>query len=235
MRWIEQFSLFLFDFDGLLVDSERLHFRAYVEMCGREGFLLPWTFSEFCTLAHYSATKLRDALYAELPDLSRAAPDWSVLYAKKREIYQTLIEQGDIALLPGVENLLATLQAKEYPRAVATNSTKSQVQTIRQNHPILDSIPLWITREDYAHPKPHPDAYLTAIEKMAGGSISKSKMVGFEDSLRGVMALQGAAVPPILICPSFHPQLSEHSLKGVPHFDSFEEISDEFIYPHRVP
>src|SRR3990172_6839619 len=48
MHWIYQFQLFLFDFDGLLVNTEDLHFAAYQKMCCDRGFELKWDFERFC-------------------------------------------------------------------------------------------------------------------------------------------------------------------------------------------
>jgi len=223
MKWIENFSLFLFDFDGLLVNSEHLHFTAYLEMCRRRGYVLSWDFYKFCLVAHYSSTGLRDTIYKEIPELKSREPEWTVLYAEKKQIYQELIEKGNLDLLPGVEKLLLALQNAEIRRAVATNSTKAQVEAIKKQLPMLNSIPLWITREDYQNPKPQPDAYLEAIKRL---SQPGDKVIGFEDSLRGIEALKRAKVPPVLICPDLHPQLEEPELKDVPRFSSFEEIPE---------
>lgn len=224
MKWTQHYSAILFDFDGLLVNSEHLHFAAYLEMCKRRGFTLSWDFYKFCLVAHYSSTGLRDTMYQELPDLKSNEPEWSVLYAEKKQIYQELIERGNLELLPGVEKLLAVLQEQKIPRAVATNSTKQQVDAFKKHLPMLSSIPLWVTREDYKNPKPQPDAYLEAIQRL--NLKSSDKFVGFEDSLRGIEALKKANVTPVLICPEFHPQRGEPSLKDIPHFESFEEIPE---------
>ncbi len=223
MDWVKQFSLFLFDFDGLLVNSEDLHFAAYVEMCQRRGYALGWDFYRFCLAAHYSSTGLRDAIYLEFPELQAKEPDWTILYAEKKAIYQELIEKGELELLPGVAALLTELKQQRIARCVATNSTRLQVEAFKKRLPLLESIELWITREDYAKGKPEPDAYLTALNRFERDLLP----IGFEDSLRGVEALKNAGVQPILICPDIHPQMDDPRLQGVPHFSSFEAIPEK--------
>src|SRR5689334_9300073 len=129
MCWLASFSLFVFDFDGLLVNTEDLHFAAYIEMCRKRGYDLAWDFKRFCKAAHYSSTGLREGIYKDFPDLKAAEPDWAVLYAEKKAIYQDFIEQGKVELLPGVASLLTSLESQGIARCVATNSTRSQVET----------------------------------------------------------------------------------------------------------
>ena len=47
MQWIHDFQLFLFDFDGLLVDTEHLHYQAYVNMLSKHGYKLELNFGNF--------------------------------------------------------------------------------------------------------------------------------------------------------------------------------------------
>lgn len=223
MKWIHKFTLFLFDFDGLLVNTEELHFLAYVEMCKKRGYSLKWSLPRFFEAAHFKSTGLKEAIYAEFPKLYAEEPNWEVLYAEKKNIYQTLLHAGKINLMPGVEALLEALEKNSLRRCVVTNSLYEQVEEIKKHQPVLQTIPLWITREDYKEAKPSPDGYKTAIAKLGKPG---DKVVGFEDSTRGLQALLGAKVTQaILICPSEHPQMLSALPKGVLHFASMEDVT----------
>lgn len=221
MKWLQQFDLVLLDFDGLLVNTEELHFEAYRLLLSEQGHELNWSFDQFCSIAHGSATGLRETIYKQFPDLQTKGPSWDALYARKKQLYVDLIKPDKIALLPGVDALLKELSTRGVKRCVATNSTKEQIERIKSILPLLRTIPVWITREQYNEPKPAPDAYLRAMELLADPG---DRLVGFEDSFRGIQALKTASVFPVLICPSSHPQLQGDGLKGVPHFTSFKEI-----------
>ncbi len=223
IEWIRSFELFLFDFDGLLVNTEELHFAAYIEMCRARGYVLSWDFYRFCLAAHFESTGMRDAIYEELPSLKEEEPRWEVLHAEKKRIYLNLLRKGSLHLLPGVERLLKALEAEGIRRCVATHSPREQIEEIKAAIPALQTIPVWITREDYINPKPAPDAYLTALARLQQPG---DRVIGFEDSIRGAKALIGAHVQPVLICPAYHPQLSHDLLQKVPQFTSFEEIPD---------
>lgn len=226
MTWIERFDLFLFDFDGLLVNTEELHFEAYLQMCHLRGFDLNWGLAQFFTAAHFNATGLKDAIYSTFPRLLEQEPCWEVLYAEKKKIYQELLEKGHLEFLPGVAKLLQALVDSGKKRCVVTNSAKVQIEVIRDRLPLLKTIPVWFTRETYREPKPHPDGYLKAIVELGEAG---DRLVGFEDSVRGLKALEGAKVPTrMLICSPDHPQMQERACSGSFYFPSFEAIPVDF-------
>lgn len=220
MDWIYKFDLFLFDFDGLLVNTEHLHYQAYINMLSQRGCQIDWDFSKFCSLAHLNSDALKQQIYAEFPFLE---PDWKILYEEKKQIYFDLIHSGKIELMEGVSSLLKALQEASIRSCVVTNSLFEQIQAIRSQHPILKTIPHWITREDYERPKPHPDGYLRAIELYGKAG---DRIIGFEDSIRGLQALRQTPATAVLICPSHHPLLEMVLEEGVLHFESLSEIVD---------
>lgn len=219
MKWVEDFDLFLFDFDGLLVDTESLHYRAYIEVLAGRGFMLDWSFIQFCALAHLSATALREAFYAKWPDLD---PDWEGIYADKKRSYLRLVQQGEVKLMGGVENLLLCLNEKKIRRCVVTHSPQEQIDLICSGLPLLNTIPHWVTRHQYKEPKPHPECYRRAIELYGREG---DRIIGFEDSIRGWQALKQTEARPVLICPPDHPLLSEALDRGAEHVMSFDLLS----------
>lgn len=187
MDWIQNFDFFLFDFDGLLVDTEKLHYEAYQLLCRKHRITLDWSFEHFCSVGHISASALRETLYLEFPSLYAEEPDWDVLYTEKKEIYLQLLEYKPVDLMPGAKELLEALEKANKRRVVVTHSPREQVDLIKKQQPLLGTIPYWVTRENYTHPKPSPDAYLTAI-RLYG--LPGDQMIGFEDSARGLSSLK---------------------------------------------
>jgi HAD superfamily hydrolase (TIGR01509 family) len=221
MHWIHNYQLFLFDFDGLLVNTEEIHYLAYKQMCAARGIDLQWSFHRYCQAAHYDAHALREQLYAEFPILKQQEPNWSVLYAEKKAALQKLVKEGSVDLMPGVQEFLSLLEKHAIPRCVVTHSPDSLVQLIRKKHPVLNTIPLWITREHYSQPKPHSECYLYAIASFAK---PQDRIIGFEDTPRGIHALMGTRAEPVLICQADYPEISEFLTQGVRHYSSFRDI-----------
>src|SRR3990167_4399858 len=146
MEWIHRFQLFLFDFDGLLVNTEHLHYRAYLHLLERHGYRVEWTFSRFCEWAHFSAEGLKEQIYRDCPGIES---NWERLYAEKKQIYSQWLQSGQVDLMPGVYELLNSLDKAGICRCIVTHSPLRQVESVALQHRILRTIPHWITREDY--------------------------------------------------------------------------------------
>ena len=188
MKWIHDFQLYLFDFDGLLVDTEILHYKAYTTTLAKYKIDFPLTLDRFYQLAHASATALRDAIGRKV--------GWEEFYRDKKKCYQELLDNEAVALMPGAERLLTALASADLRRCIVTNSTRPNLERAARLQPILKSLS-WITREDYREPKPHPECYQLAI---ALHGQPGDRIIGFEDSLRGFEALSEASVQvPVLV------------------------------------
>jgi len=221
MKWIDNFDLFLFDFDGLLVDTESLHLEAYRQLCQNHGFTLDWTLDKFFDTAHMSSEGIRLELQRLFPKMTQETA-WDILYSEKKKIYESLLQKGSLSLMPGVRPLLEALAQLEKKRCVVTNSTLTQTESIKRQIPLLQTIPHWFTRESYVNPKPAPDGYLKALEMLKAPG---DRVIGFEDSMRGYESLKAAGVQTaVLICPASHPQLTQR--KPGTWVASFEQLSE---------
>lgn len=222
MEWIRNFQLFLFDFDGLLVNTEELHFRAYKKMCQDRGFYLDWSFEKYCLLAHYDTETLRNAIMDSIPELRNQESDWNVLYPEKMRAYLELMGTADVQMMEGASHLLQKIHESNIPSCVVTHSHLSQVHPLKEMLPALKLIPNWITRNDYLNPKPSPDCYQTAIRYFAkDGDV----VVGFEDSPRGVSALMGVDVLPVMVTKVNYPEIPKLMDSGVNYYQSFSNIN----------
>lgn len=217
MMNLQDYQLYLFDFDGLLVDTEQLHYSAYMEMSRRHGCPLDWDFSRFCLEAHAQAMGFFDGLVKEYPDALEKGPSKQELYEEKKRIYVELLQNSSLQLMDGAETFLTALEKHQIKKAVVTNSPKAQIELIKKALPVLQKIPVWITREQYKDPKPSPEGYLKAISQLAEPG---DRIIGFEDTLKGLQALLAADVDSVLICPSDHKHVEEGKRLGARHFES---------------
>jgi HAD superfamily hydrolase (TIGR01509 family) len=221
MRWIERFDLFLFDFDGILVDTEPLHYAAFAQLLARRNIDWDWDFEGFCRESHGQKDGIKHALYKKFPILLEREPHFEVLAEEKRVLYTQLLQEQRVPLMPGVKALLSRLQAENRTHCVVTNSWREHVEMIRSRDAQLSHIPHWLTREDYPNPKPAPDGYQKAIDLYG---FPGARVIGFEDTCKGFKALSQTAARAVLICPSQRSHVSECLALGGLHYPSFEEV-----------
>lgn len=204
---------FLFDLDGLLVDSEPMHYAAFTNTAKSFGYIVPWDFKTYCQKAHTQSLGLKKAFLELFPE---AEGIWHDLYHTVKLNFAKLIDLSPLALMPGVDQFLELIIIKNKKLAVVTNSSTPMVLAIMAKQPLLKKIPVWITREDYLNAKPLPDGYLKALDVLG---IKADQACGFEDSPRGVKSLKAAGVK------SFH--IAPFSIQEQNHFLSFEALMQD--------
>jgi beta-phosphoglucomutase len=220
MRTFEKIDLFLFDLDGLLVDTEILHWKAYQEMCKEFGFSLGWDYPAYRGIAGGSSDGIRHRLMQEIPQLF-SGRTWEELYAIKKQKLFELVRTSQIALMPGVEICLPALALLKKPMVVVTHSSKRFVEMVQESHPVFSLITRWICREMYQSPKPSPDGYRTACMQM---DVAPERAIGFEDTVRGIDALVSAGVNPVLVNADDQSARAYCQQKGIPVFSSLEFV-----------
>jgi HAD superfamily hydrolase (TIGR01509 family) len=185
-----ELSALIFDFDGLMVDTESAIFHSWQEIYAAHGQVLELASYVQCVGSHGSAY---DPL-TELETLVAGPLDRTELMAWQSQRNRELHEGLDA--LPGIRELLLEAEALELPCAVASSSNALWV------HGWLDQLALRphfteiITRDDVARAKPAPDLFLLALQKLG---VAASDALVLEDSANGLLAAVAAEVPCIII------------------------------------
>ncbi|WP_213358054.1 HAD family hydrolase [Chlamydiifrater phoenicopteri] len=180
---VENYQIFLFDFDGLLVNTEPYHFAAFKDACLEFGFALSIDFSQYYRLVSEGRLFLKNFLIELFPEIASC---WEALYEKKERLYHNLLVKGSPQLMPGAASLIERICMEEKTSVLVTNSSGRFVDKVAEEHPVLQKLSFRIVREDYSRPKPYPDAYELAYSRYVS---SNDRVVGFEDSIKGVQAL----------------------------------------------
>jgi beta-phosphoglucomutase len=170
----------VFDLDGVLVDSEPLHLRAYQEVLVRYGRSL----SRQEYYARFIVYSDREVLEQLLPD--RGALE--VALAAKQQRYLELVGAGPPAFADGLR-LLA--RADGWRVALATGSGRTEAELILRGLGIRDRFRTIVTADDCARGKPDPEPYLRAAE---GLGLPAGRCVAVEDAPGGVQAAKAAGM-----------------------------------------
>jgi putative hydrolase of the HAD superfamily len=180
----------IFDFDGLILDTETPAYHAWVKIYSQFGCTLPlnlWK-SSIGTNDQYF-----DPL-SYLHSISHAVINDKEIVDFYRKVVEELVLKEQ--LLPGIFELIKDAQKKRLKLAIASSSPISWVKKYSIHLGIHEYINCYATKEDVKHTKPKPDLYLIALKKL--GLDSKS-VVALEDSPFGVQAAKKACIFTIAI------------------------------------
>ena len=190
---------FIFDMDGLLLDTEGVYKRSWTEAARRLRFDL--TDEIYLTLIGISVADAEKRLVEVFGP--RFPIDEFREDAKVR--YEAIVEKEGIPLKPGVRELLAWAREKNIPCAVATSTVSAEARARLAKHGVLEEFRHLIGRDMVSRGKPHPDLFLSAAEALG---IEPSHCLVFEDAHTGVYAAKAANMD-VLLIPDMLPSTPE--------------------------
>ena len=178
----------IFDFDGLILDTETPEVLVWQDIYKEHGFELPVEEWEK-TVGGYGISSFDPA--QNLSHLSQGRLDPAALKARYRREADALIHANPI--LPGIMELIGSAKENGLRVAIGSSSPHSWVDTHAQRLDIYHHFDHIICQDDVApgRTKPHPDIYLKALETL---QVDKTEAVVFEDSPNGVLASKRAGV-----------------------------------------
>ena len=180
------FSALIFDMDGVLVDSEPLHYAAEKELHKQLGITVPKSlFHEFVGL---SLTKMWERLKKEY-SLRDSVDDLVEHDINFRGGF--FAGQKSIPLIPGIKTLLERLKASHIPITIASSSSPNIIDITLQKSGLDVFFDHYISGQDVTHGKPAPDIYLKAAELL---NIDPASCLVIEDARNGIIAAKEAGM-----------------------------------------
>lgn len=180
----------LFDFDGLILDTEGPVYEAWRDDYLAHGHDLPLETYADCVGSDFNRFDPK----SHLESLVGFAIDWP-----ERDLWRernALERVTRLAPLPGVVGLLDAADAASLPCAVASSSPRSWVEGHLDRLGLLGRFALTRCLDDVAAPKPAPDLFLAAA---AGLGVDPAETVVFEDSRNGLLAAIAAGCPCVVV------------------------------------
>jgi HAD superfamily hydrolase (TIGR01509 family) len=178
----------LFDMDGLLLDSERALLECWREASRRNAIEVEDAFWLSMVGLH---DRVCDAMLVDR--LGQADAD--ALRKTCHGLYSERVEAG-LPLKPGVRELVDLLEARDVPRAIATSTRRERALQKLEAVGLRARFATIVTGSDIEHPKPAPDIYLLAAERLG---VAPPRCVVIEDSIPGVRAALAAGMTPIQV------------------------------------
>jgi beta-phosphoglucomutase len=192
----------LFDFDGVIVNSEPLHFYAFHTILKDEGIELTEEeyyrnligFDDRGAFKHLLAER---NVKAEPKDLSR-------LITRKSQVMMQLIRERKYQALPGVEELVRGLW-RHYPLGICSGALREEIEAMLEGISLRDCFSVIVAAEDVTVGKPDPQGYLKCMKLVAQNakiSLEPADCLVVEDAPSVIKTVKAAGFPTLAVATS---------------------------------
>lgn len=172
----------IFDFDGTIIISEHVHMKAWEDLAQDLSLELPPDFLEHSVgMSDKQLVKILSGFW----NYSLTEQD---ILERKRKFYMIRCPK-EVTVVPGVLGVIDALHEKKVPLAIATSSARCEVEPILKSLGIFRKFEGICTVEDITHPKPDPEIYKCAAQRLG---FKPNECLAFEDSIAGVNSARTA-------------------------------------------
>jgi beta-phosphoglucomutase len=194
----------IFDFDGVIVDTEPLHYQAFQQILSPRGLGFSWdqyveTYMGFDDRdAFTEAFKTKDSVIDQ--------QELAGLISEKALIFQAIVQTG-IKAYPGVVDLIRSLFDAKLPLAICSGALRSDILPILEQLNISHCFDIIISADDVAKSKPDPESYRVAFDRLRTSRpesmLTATATFAIEDTPAGIAAASLAGLQVIAVTNSY--------------------------------
>jgi HAD superfamily hydrolase (TIGR01509 family) len=223
----------IFDFNGVLVDDESVHFELFREVLAEEGVAI----TEHDYHERYLGYDDRGCFAAALGDAGQAFDDARLddLIVRKARRYVEVAEKG-LRYFPSAAETIAAMAAR-WPVAICSGALRSEIEYALDRLGRRDRVVAIVAAEDAHKCKPDPAGYLQTLEALRGHlghepatspALEARECLVVEDSLAGIISAKGAGMWAVGITHTYTaPQLRQSGADAVIH--GLDELTPDWI------
>ncbi len=225
----------IFDLDGVLIDSEPLHFAAFNKALQGEGSPL----SDEVYKENYLALDDKGAFARYFEDERKPLDleKLNNLMKIKSEIYLNLVRSEGVLPYPSVPEFVRAVAAR-YPLAVATGSRRHEAELLLESAGLRPFFEGLVTSDDVKNGKPNPESYLKAVELLNSSgkrptAIKPEECAVIEDSKQGIASAQSAGMKCVGVStsyPAFELSSADLVVSGIASL-RISQVEDLFLPP----
>ena len=176
---------FLFDMDGVLVDTQQIHTLALKKIFEEYGIEISME-----ELASFAGTKRGTALRKAAEERGVSLPIEEMCDAKDR-LFDAMIEKTDLKPIQGIPELLEQLKRDGVLTAIASSSSRDFISLVVDRTGIRQYFDAFISGQELPESKPNPAIYLLAAQTLG---VEPSECIVLEDAHLGVEAAKRAGM-----------------------------------------
>jgi len=212
---ILEYSVFVFDLDGVIINSEYIHFESYKESFKRIiDYELEW--DEYCKIHH----SIDNSFEKQFPE------KYQEIYYEKTKLYKNRIK--DVELIVGFYEFFNILIKNGKYICIVTDASDELFNMICNKYSFLKKSNIIITRNNIKKRKPNSECYLTLLNKLPS-NIENHEIISFEDSYKGWVAAHNVLYNCILVNNTSYIYYEQINALNI--INNFDKILDLNIKP----
>jgi HAD superfamily hydrolase (TIGR01509 family) len=181
----------VFDFDGIVLDSETPEYESHRQIYERCG--VPLTVEDWCGAIGIWTEGHDDRRFETLCARATAAPPRDAYFAERQRIFETLLPPEPMR---GIRDLLVSLRDAGIAAAIASTSPARWVVPAAERIGVRECFDAIVTGDEVQRRKPAPDVYLEAARRLG---VDPADAIAIEDSAPGVAAARAAGMTVVAI------------------------------------
>lgn len=211
----------IFDMDGVIIDSEPLHYKVFMDYTKRK-FGLTISNEEYNTFIGTS----NKSIYAKLRERYNIKGDIDAIIKEyEEECIEFLLSSKSEKPIPGVDTLIKNLHQEQIKLALASSSPKKHINIILDLFDMSQYFEVKVSGQEVKNGKPAPDIFLQAAEMI---HVLPEECLVFEDSKNGIAAAKEAGMKCIAF---YNPNSGNQDLSRADQIvKSFSEVENEIDF-----
>lgn len=195
-------SAVIFDFDGVIVDTEPLHYKAFQEILVPLGLGYSW--EEY--LDRYIGFDDRDAFREAFKEGGRSLSDGELkeLMVEKAGAFLKIVSAG-VPPYPGVVELIRSISGN-LPLGLCSGALRSDIDPILEQLGLTGIFDAMVTADEVAVSKPDPESYRVAVQRLRDlfpGKVEAAAALAVEDTPAGIESATGAGLKVLAVTNSY--------------------------------
>lgn len=209
----------IFDMDGVLVNTEPLHYRMWKTAFQNRGLIIEYDVYKHCIGA--TAEYLMELIYQNYKVDFRGDLEF---FKEAATVKKEIIEKEGYPVINGVVPMLKRLHQENYILAVASSSARQCIEETMERLGIIALFSVLYSGENVENSKPAPDVFLAAAAQL---QVKPEKCVVFEDSNNGCRAAVSAGMTCVGFC---NPDSGDQDLSmTVQVISDWNQVDGQFI------
>jgi beta-phosphoglucomutase len=209
----------IFDFDGVITDSEILHLRAFNQVLAQYGVEISTRdyYKEYLGYTDVDCFKIlidKGLLKIDVQGIEE-------LVKQKNQVFDELAKT-DGRIIEGVRDFLQMLRDSSIPMAICSGALLVEIELILEQARLRDFFGVIVSAEQMARGKPCPDGFLLTLQKLNQGRqdlIEANQCIAIEDSHWGLQAAKAAGMHTVAVTNSYDAEQLKMAEKVVSRLD----------------